>query len=88
MELKDRESLVVHIEGLQATLTKRNERIAELEAQISNGTLTDREKKKEYKRGWEACASEMINMTNQAAQALGKIRKDAYKIYSSATGEF
>lgn len=85
MELQTDEALVIHIEGLQATLTKRNARIKELEAKLSEPIdLPEKFQKlldKSYKKGWKDCANLLIENTRNAALELGKIRKDAFRLY-------
>lgn len=86
-DMSKRESLLVHIEGLQATLTKRNARIAELEAQLSAGSdspLVQNAIRKAYQNGWKACAGHLMEATRDAAVALGKVRGDAWKVYLEA----
>lgn len=85
MELQTDEALKIHIEGLQATLTKRNARIAELEAKLSEPidlpAKTQKLIDKAYKKGWKDCSSVLIENTRDAALQLGKIRKEAFRIY-------
>lgn len=85
MELKTDDALKIHIEGLQATLTKRNARIAELEARL-NEPIDFPEKvqkliDKAYKKGWKDASNVLIENTRDAALELGKIRKEAFRIY-------
>lgn len=87
MNIDDREGLIVHIEGLQATLTKRNKRIEELEQQLAsaeNGELAKTALKRAYKDGWEACSGELAEATRIGAVALGNIRRDAFDIMMRA----
>lgn len=84
MELDSREKLIIHMEGLQVTLKKRNERIAELEAEIVAGAKSRKaqaEIRKAYKDGWQECANYMMGWSADAARALGKIRHDAHALY-------
>ena len=74
----------VHINGLQATLTKRNERIAELEKQLSSEGTSKRQARnihKAYQKGWIACAGHLMETTRRTALELGKVRKDAFRLY-------
>ena len=85
MELNGREDYIVHIEGLQATLTKRNVRIAELEKQLKDAETTaleSRAVKKAYKQGWQACASRLMDITRKTALDLSEVRKEAWRVYS------
>ena len=84
MKLEDKESLIIHIEGLQATLAKRNARIAELEAQIAelkDNPLARMSEDKAFKEGWKACAGHMMELTRATAVELGKVRKEAFRYY-------
>lgn len=85
MNLENREDLIVHIEGLQATLTKRNARIAELEAKLAIPVdMPEHIQKlidKSYKKGWRDCSKELLEITRQTALELGKVRKEAFRYY-------
>lgn len=85
MHLDTDEALKVHIEGLQATLTKRNARIADLEARLAIPVdLPENIQKmidKAYKDGWEACSQELMEITREAAMNLGKVHKKASKFF-------
>lgn len=85
MELQDRDSLIIHIEGLQATLTKRNARIAELEAQITReGKKMQSEMavRKAYKKGWTDCAAKLAEITRQTALQLSEVKREAWRAYT------
>lgn len=85
IKLETDEALKVHIEGLQATLTKRNARIADLEAKLATPIdLPENVQKmidKAYKDGWKDCANELMSITRETAISLGKVRKEAYRYY-------
>lgn len=85
MKLETDEALKIHIEGLQATLTKRNARIAELEAKLAKPVDLPEEVKKllnkAYKEGWQACASHLVDTTRLMAGELAKVRKEAMNVY-------
>jgi hypothetical protein len=73
-----------HIEGLQDTLTKRNTQIERLSAQLEEaltGEPNQAALAKAYKRGWQEAATQLMSTAHEAAQALGKVRKDAFEIY-------
>jgi hypothetical protein len=81
-EERNIEALHIHIEGLQATLTKRNQRIAELEAKLNNPDLINNVAvKKSYKKGWQDAAHAMMSLSMDAAKGLRKVREDAWKVY-------
>lgn len=78
------ENLVNHIEGIQATLTKRNARIAELEEALRlavDGEPSQEALKKAYRRGWKACASSAMTGVSAAARALQEAQRMAYSAY-------
>lgn len=85
MILDTDEALKVHIEGLQATITKRNARIAELEEKLKLPVPLEpeieRRIKKAYKEGWKDCAKTLMESTREAVHALSTIRKDAFALY-------
>ena len=78
----NRESLIIHIKGLQQTLTERNAKIAALEAKLkSPETINDAATRRAYKQGWKDASSAMMDLSMDAARSLRKIREDAWKIY-------
>jgi soluble cytochrome b562 len=84
MNIETKEQLIVHIEGLQATLSKRNARIEELESQIEKLKRSPANKdaeRKGYRQGWKDCASRMMEITRKTALDLREIRKDAFDLY-------
>jgi uncharacterized protein involved in exopolysaccharide biosynthesis len=83
-EEKNLESLHIHIEGLQATLTKRNARITQLEALVAELTANPEAGAKEtkaYKAGWKAAASQLQDAAKKMAYELREIDKTAFKIF-------
>lgn len=72
------EKLQIHIEGLQATLTKRNARIAQLEAKLALpvdlGPELEKKLEKAYKTGWQKCARQFL----QAAEEMKKLGSNVY----------
>ena len=89
-DMQKREALLVHIEGLQVSLTKRNQRIAELEELIAGegaSSFMQQRLEAERKRGWEECAHQLATITQDAARNLGRIRTDALRIYYEATDD-
>lgn len=82
MNLDNRESLVIHIEGLQTTLAKRNQRIAELEAKIANPEwINETAVKRAYKRGWQEASRQMLKMAQSLEIGLGQLRQVAWETY-------
>jgi len=87
-DMRKREALLIHIEGLQVSLTKRNQRITELEGLITGegqSAFMSQRLASEYKRGWETCANQLSAITHEAARNLGQIRKDALSVYFHTT---
>jgi hypothetical protein len=75
---------IIHIEGLQATLAKRNARIAELEHQLKEakaGALQTEMAKAAYRKGWKACAEHLQGAARKMAYELTEIDKTAFKVW-------
>jgi hypothetical protein len=86
-EEQSRESLIIHIEGLQAVLAKRNLRIAELEAKLASPELINNVAVgRAYRQGFKDCASKMMDATKDTALLLRQIRKDAFELYLVGDG--
>ena len=74
------ENLHIHIDGLQATLAKRNIRIAEMEEDVADpNPRQERAIKKAYKDGWRACAEELMSETATMANSLLCLRSKAFE---------
>jgi hypothetical protein len=76
------ERLMIHVEGLQVTLTKRNEQIARLQAKIvhlEEGTATNAAIVKAYGKGWKACADRLSSAAHKASNTLLGIRAEAFQ---------
>lgn len=89
-EERNLEQLHIHIAGLQATLTKRNEKIAALEKQIAElrvNPVTSKDLQTAHKRGFADCANLMDATLNEAARQFGKINRTAWKLYLEAARE-
>jgi uncharacterized protein involved in exopolysaccharide biosynthesis len=83
-EEKNLESLHIHIEGLQATLAKRNARITQLETQVAELTANPEAGAKEtkaYKAGWKAAASHLQETSRKMAYELRAIDKQAFRVW-------
>jgi hypothetical protein len=79
----------VHVEHLQATLTKRNEQIERLTERVAEaeaGEPNRRALDAAYKRGWQDAAHHLMNATADAARELGKVRRDAWNLYLKSEG--
>jgi uncharacterized protein involved in exopolysaccharide biosynthesis len=88
-EEKNLEALHIHIEGLQATLTKRNARIAQLEAQVAELKMNPEAGAKEtkaYKAGWQAAANQLKAATTKMAYELREIDKASFKVWLEGDG--
>ena len=74
------ENLHIHIEGLQATLAKRNIRIAEMEKDVADpNPRQERAIKQAYKNGWRACAEELMSETATMANSLLCLRSKSFE---------
>jgi len=74
------ENLHIHIEGLQATLAKRNLLIANMKEDVANpDPRHKRELNKAYKDGWRACAEELMTETAAMANSLLCLRNKAFE---------
>ena len=83
-EERNLEALHIHIEGLQATLTKRNARITELTQQVAAlkiNPVSNAAEKLAYKQGWIACANRLQKITRETAQQLRDVNKAAFTLY-------
>lgn len=83
--LEEIEALHIHIEGLQATLAKRNARIAELEAKVTkqgSKIQTEMAVRRAYNKGWKDCASKLAETTRLMALQLREVRSEAWRVYS------
>ena len=77
---KNLENLHIHIEGLQATLAKRNLLIADMKEDVANpDPRHKRELDKAYKDGWRACAEELMSETATMANSLLCLRSKAFE---------
>lgn len=84
------ENLQIVNAGLQATLTQRNQRIAQLEEQLREArsiSKGSREYKIAYKKGWQEAMIEITNEADSSARALGKLVKSALGSYRQAERE-
>jgi len=83
-DMRKREALLVHVEGLQVSLTKRNQRIAGLEAKLADegeSELLQRAKNRAYKEGYKACASQLMDTTRKLKEALSTATESAFQQY-------
>lgn len=85
IEVNARDSLVAHINHLQEVLTKRNKKIASLEARLSqeNESLeVTRARNEGFRKGWDACASEVMDSATRAGRALKAFKNDGFAAYA------
>lgn len=77
MKLDSRDQLIIHIEGLQATLTKRNAQIEQLRKELNKPIVLPDEIQKEldkaFIKGWKACAIRIHTFSHEAKQNLMKL---------------
>lgn len=84
LDMTKSENLIHHIDGLQVALAKRNARIAELEQRLTEEGESEairRAEQKAYRRGWEACASRLMDATRDCVLALGDHRRASLDVY-------
>lgn len=78
------ENLKIYVIGMETTLAERRNRIADLEEQVKklkSNPKAAAEEKKAYKKGWQDCASHLINITHECARKLGDVRQEALQAY-------
>ena len=81
LDMSKRDNLIIHIEGLQATLTKRNARIAELEKLLAGEGANEREmvaRARAFKKGWESCANSVMNEAATAINAIQSLKNAGF----------
>lgn len=84
------ESLHIHIAGLQAVLTTRNETIKRLEgkiAEVENNDITESAKNKSYRQGYRDCAVEMSDSLRDIVMILRKFDGTLYELYRAKDGQ-
>lgn len=89
-DMRKREALIVHIEGLQSVLRQRNEQIERLRAQIADGGESPAAKaavKKAFRSGWKACAQRLMSATADSARSLTDINGAAWGEYLAADSD-
>lgn len=86
IEVPVREAVAAHVRQLQDVLTRRNAEIESLRARLEQGPQAP-EIDAAYRRGWEACASALMESTRLAARSLGEVRADAFRLYLERSDE-
>ena len=84
IEVDQQSALAAHIEGLQRTLTKRNKRIAELEARLEGegeSEFIERLKQQAYSRGYRAAGGNLMEATRKFGMLLEGVHKEAFQVY-------
>jgi len=79
-----KEATQAHIEHLQATLTKRNERIAQLEERLAEAEAGEPNRERlgrEFRAGYEAAVSKLSSEISKAKSALENLRGSAVASY-------
>lgn len=85
-----KQAVQAHVEHLQATLTKRNQKIEQLTLRLAEaeaGEPNQRAIQAAYRRGWEEASGQLMETTRKAAASLGVLRKDAFDVYLQAGRE-
>lgn len=83
-EVSARDALLREKLALEATLTKRNERIAELEARLEAGEESEyvaKARAEGVREGWQACAQSVMNAASSAERELSNLRERGWKVY-------
>lgn len=78
------ERLHIHIAGLEATLTKRNQEIERLRGMLDaegDSPTVKRARDRGYKEGWKACAGTLMEVTRKTANDLGAVHRSAFEAY-------
>ena len=70
-----------HIEHLQDVITKRNKRIAELEAQLEPGAIDSEHYRRGYRDGWRQQYYATTNAVDRAVNGLRDLRAETFKKY-------
>lgn len=75
------ENLILHIKGLQDTLSARNREIQELKARTPIRILREEEKREAFAEGWRACCSKITSEVQRSRDALANLSKVAFSEY-------
>lgn len=72
---------VRHIEHLQDVITKRNKRIAELEAQLEPGAMDSEYYRRGFRDGWRQQYYATSHAVDKAVTELKNLRTDTFEKY-------
>lgn len=78
-----------HVEHLQSVIARRNEEIQQLTVRLQEAEAGEPNQARlagAYARGWRDAADRLVNVSSDAARALGKVSKEARDIYSEGRG--
>lgn len=70
-----------HIQHLQDVITKRNKRIAELEAQLEPGAMDSEHYRRGFRDGWKQQYYSTTNVVNKAVAELKNVREKSFQKY-------
>lgn len=86
LEFDEDDAKVAHIEHLQKKLTERNEKIAVLEERLAGWDADNAHYQRGLKDGREQALSQILSEMDTFARSLGKLRKEALKVYWESQG--
>lgn len=81
IEFSAEDAKILHIQRLEATLTKRNKRIADLEAQLEPGAMDDEHYRRGYRDGWKQQYYSTTNAVDKAIAELKNVREKSFQNY-------
>ena len=84
IEVDPKDALVRHIESLQRALTKRNARIAELEARLEGEGEAEhmqRARREGYREGYQTAAGRIMDATRKFKDVLDNANHEAFQVY-------
>lgn len=81
IEFSADDAKILHIQRLEATLTKRNKRIAELEAQLEPGAMDSEHYRRGFRDGWRRQYYATTNAVDRAVKELRNLRADTFEKY-------
>ena len=81
IEFSADDAKVYHIQHLQDVITKRNKRIAELEAQLEPGVMESEHYRRGFRDGWKKQYYATTNAVDKAVTELKNLRTDTFEKY-------
>lgn len=81
IEFSAEDAKILTIQRLEATLTKRNKRIADLEAQLEPGAMDSEHYRRGFRDGWKQQYYSTTNTVNKAIAELKNVREKSFQNY-------